>query len=232
MNSITDLSPPAAAPATASTWVPSFPRGLLRNIVIDMALPWVALQLLTRLWGMPDVSAFALAALIPAGSLLVHWRRRRRVDFIGLAVIVTLLGAVILALALNDIRYAMLKPAVGAALFAGACLGSLGRKAPLMYFFARQVTAGDDPVKLAAWAERLDNSAGFRRAMRVLTVVWGLAMLGKAAIWAGAAVLLPPSAGLVLGPVLSIGLLCALMAWTIAFARRGAARLAAAEANA
>ena len=216
-----------AAADAASTWVPTFPRGLLRNLAVDMALPWIALQLLTRVWGMSTVSAFAIAALFPAASMIANWRRSHRLDFIGLVVLITLIGAVVLALVTQDIRFALLKPAVGSAFFGAACLLSLGRRAPLMYFFARQVTAGNDPAKLAAWSARIDSSAGFRRAMRVLTLVWGLALLGKAALWTAAALLLPASAAIIIGPVLGIGLFGALMAWTIAFARRGAAQLAA-----
>jgi hypothetical protein len=231
MNSVADqpVSPMLIEPA--DTWVPSFPKGLVRSLFIDMAVPWIALQVLTRVWGLPDVAAFAVAALFPAGSMLVNWRRRRRVDSIGLVVLVTLTGAVILALIMHDIRYALLKPAVGAALFGLACLLTLGRKAPLMFFFARQVTAGDDPARLAAWNARLGNSGGFRHAMRLLTLVWGLALLGKAALWTAIVLLLPPSAAVVAAPVLGIGLFGALMAWTIAFARRGAARLAAGQAE-
>lgn len=221
--------PGAPAPSDASTWVPAFPRGLLRNVAIDMAMPWAALQLLTRVWGMSSVSALALAAIFPAASMLAGWRRQRRIDFIGLVVLVTLIGAVALALATQDIRFAVLKPAVAAALFGGACLVSLGRKTPLMFFLARQVTAGDDAAKHSAWTARLDSSPGFRQAMRVLTLVWGLALLTKAGLWAAAALFLTADAMVIVAPVLGLGLFAALMAWTIAFARRGAARIAAGE---
>ena len=99
-----------------------------------------------------------------------------------------------------------------------------------MFFFARQFTAGDDPAKTAAWNARVDI-AGFRRAMRVLTLVWGLAFLAKAALWTASALLLSPTAALLSGPAIGLGAFAALMTWTIAYARRGAARLAAAEAR-
>jgi hypothetical protein len=231
MNSVADEPGSAALTNTSSTWVPAFSNGLLRNLAIDMALPWVAIQVLTRVSGISSTSAFALAALFPAGSMIANWRRRRRIDYIGLAVAVTLVGAVALALVTQDIRFALLKPAIGAALFSMACLATLGRKAPLMFYFARQATAGDDPAKLAAWNAQLDSSPEFRRAMRLMTLVWGLALLAKAALWTAVALLLPAGAAIVAGPVLGIGLFIALMAWTITFARRGAARIAAANGD-
>ena len=222
------LPPSATVVRDTGTWTPRFPHGLLRNVVIDMALPWIALQVLTRAWGFSDVSAFALAATFPAASMVANWRRRRRVDYIGLVVVVTLLGSILLAVVTQDIRFALLKPAIAAAAFGVACLVTLGRHAPLMFYFARQITAGDDPAKIAAWNAHIDANPRFRRAMRVLTLVWGSAMMLKAAAWGGVALWLPPSAAVIAGPLLGIGLFVALIAWSIAYGRRGAARLAAA----
>jgi hypothetical protein len=224
------LTPPAAS-HDAGTWTPRFPRGLLRNIAVDMAFPWIALQVLTHAWGFSDVSAFALAAIFPAASLLANWRRRRHVDYIGLVAVVVLLGGVFLALITHDIRFALLKPAIAAAAFGIACLATLGRRRPLMFYFARQLTAGDDAAKIAAWDARLDTSTGFRRAMRVLTLVWGMALMIKAAAWTVVALWLPPGAAIVVGPLLGIGLFLALITWSIAYGRRGAARLAASAAS-
>lgn len=224
MNSVIDDDAYPAPTNAAATFVPSFPKGLLRNLTIDLALPWIAVQLLPQLLGVSGLGALALAALFPAASVLVHWRRRWRADVIGVTVLVTLLCGIALALVTQDIRFALLKPAIGAALFGLVCLATLPRKAPLMFFFARQFTAGNDAAKYAAWTARLE-SAGFRRGMRVLTTVWGLAALAKAALWTGIVLYLPPSAAMVAGPLLGVGAFAALMVWTIAFARRGAARI-------
>jgi intracellular septation protein A len=226
MKSVADVE--LGSPAPHSIFVPAFPQGLLRNVAIDMAMPWIAIQLLTRTLGISSPMAVALAALFPAASMLVNWWRRHRVDFIGLVVLVMLIGSGALVLITQDIRFVLLKPVAGAAVFGVACLATLGRQAPLMFFLARQVTAGDDPEKLAAWTARLSD-AGFRRAMQVLTLVWGLAFIAKAALWTLAVLLLPPNAALLAAPVFGISIFTALMAWTIAFARRGAARLAAAQ---
>jgi hypothetical protein len=219
---------PLAASLPASTWVPAFPTGLLRNLAIDMAMPWLAIQLLTRLWGVPGPIAVSAAALFPAAALLANWLRRRSIDYIALLVLATLSGGIIVALVTHDLRFVMLKPVLGAAAFGLACLLSLGRRAPLMFYFARQTTAGDDTAKIAAWTAQLANPQ-FRRAMQLLTVVWGLAFLGKAMLWTGIALTLPPETALFLVPVLGIASLVALMTWTIAFARRGAAQIAAAN---
>ena len=213
------------------TFVPAFPRGMLRNLAIDMAMPWIAVQLLTRFWGFSIVPAIAIAAVFPAASIMIGALRRRRLDFIGALVLVTLAGrrGPVARHARRPLR-ADAGRAGRDTVCASRCLVSLPARRPLMFFFARQFTAGDDPAKIAAWNARVDI-AGFRRAMRVLTLVWGLAFLAKAALWTASALLLSPTAALLSGPAIGLGAFAALMAWTIAYARRGAARLAAAEAR-
>ena len=218
----------AAAIDGPSPFVPSFPRGLLFTLALDIALPWIAVQVLTHRFGFSDLAAVALAALFPAASVIANGVRRRRLDVIGLIVLITLVGGLAVAFVTADVRFALMRAVPGATLFGLACLLSLGRRAPLMFFVARQFTAGADPAKAAAWTARLD-SAGFRRAMRVLTVVWGLAFLAKAALWTAVALVLPTGAAVLTGPVIGFGTFAVLMAWTIAYARRGAARLAAAN---
>lgn len=218
---------PTRAQAAENIFVPSFPRGVVRTLALDVVLPWLAVQFLTRALGFSDLTAVAVAAAFPAASVAGAALRRRRVELIGVMVLVVLLSGLAAAFAMHDVRYLSMRAVPGAVLIGAACLASLMTRAPLMFFVARQFTAGDDPQKLAAWTERLENSGDFRRAMRVLTAVWGIAFLAKAALWTAAALLLPTAAALLTGPAIGFGAFALLMAWTVAYARRGAARIAA-----
>ncbi len=211
----------ASADSNPSTFVPRFPSGLARNLAIDMLLPWLAVQLLSHRAGWSAPAAIAVAALFPAASITINAVRRRRLEWIGLVVLVTLAGAVGVVLLTGDVRMALLKAVPGAALFGLACLLSLPARRPLMFFVARQFTAGDDPAKLTAWNARVD-SAGFRRGMRLLTLVWGTAFLVKSAMWAACAYFLPLELALIAIPAIGFAVLGALFAWTIAYARRRA----------
>jgi len=202
----------------------SSPSGLVRNLVVDAALPWLAVQLLERGWGVATVPAFAAAALFPLASVVLSWARYRRPEFIGIAVLVTILTGITTALVTDDVRFAVLKAAPAFGLFGLAALASLSRRRPLMFFVSRHFTAGGDDVKATAWTARLEN-AGFRRSMRLLTIVWGTACLAEAMLGIAAAFLLPPGTALVVEPVLGIGTVAALLAWTTAYARRRAARV-------
>ena len=197
---------------------PALPRPL-RTIAVDVLLPWLAVQLLLRFAHFSIVPALAIVAVFPAASVVRSRIRQRHVDFIGLAVFVTILGGIAVALLFHDPRFAVLKGAPGFALFGIACLISLTRKRPLMFYVARQFNAAGDKAKAAAWTARLENPR-FRQAMRLLTLVWGVALLIEAPLGIAAALLLPPTTAMVVEPMLGVGMISALLAWTFAFARR------------
>jgi hypothetical protein len=202
----------------------------LRGLAADVALPWIALQLLERVWNVPVVPALAVASLFPALSIVLSWIWHRRLDVIGMAVLLTMLGGIAVALMINDPRFAVLKAAPGFGLFGIACLLSLTRARPLMFFVGRQWSAGGDPATAAAWTARLKNP-GFRRSMRMLTIVWGTACLVEAALGIATAFALPTGTALVLEPVLGVGTVTGLLAWTLAYARRRSARVSAADSS-
>jgi hypothetical protein len=207
---------------------PSFDR-LRRNLLLDVALPWITVQILER-YGIPAIPALAAAAAFPLASILVSWRRQRRADIIGISVIITILGGITVSILSDDVRFALVKAAPAFALFGLACLLSLPAARPLMFFVSRSVVAGGDPVKIAEWNARVATPS-FRRTMRWITAVWGVAALAEATLGITAALLLPVSAALIVEPLLAIGTVLALLAWTRAFARVRRARAAAEPAS-
>jgi hypothetical protein len=125
-----------------------------------------------------------------------------------------------LALSVDDVRFAAVKAAPAFGLFGAACLlSSLGSR-PLMFFVARHFNTDGDAAKIAEWNARLRSTAGFRRAMSRLTMVWGITCLAESVLGTTAAFLLPPHTAVVVEPVLGIGTVAVLLAWTASYARR------------
>jgi hypothetical protein len=196
-------------------------RGLAANLAVDVAMPWLTVQVLDRVWHMPTVPAFAIAALFPVAAVLCAWTLRHRVDVIAIVVLVTILGGITIALLTDDVRYVLVKAAPGFGLFGAACLVSLAAQAPLMFYVARQFNTAGDPAKVASFTARLDVPR-FRNAMRFITIVWGIACLIEAAAGISAAFLLRPEMALIVEPILGLGTVALLLTWTFRFARRSA----------
>jgi hypothetical protein len=197
---------------------PDVPRpSALRSLVLDIALPWVTVQILERN-GVPVIAALAAAAVFPALSILVSWLKERRSDVFGIAVLVTIASGITVSLLTADPRFAVVKAAPAFALFGLACLASLPAARPLMFFVARSSIARGDPAIIASWNARIATPP-FRRVMQRITLVWGIAALAEAMLGLTLAFRLPSETALVIEPLLALGTVFVLLAWTRAFAR-------------
>lgn len=222
--------PHSALPSRAALSSPNR-QALVRNIGINVVLPWLTVQLLTHSWGIETVPAFAAASLFPIGQIVASWVHYRRLEVIGLAALFAILTNIAIAFATNDVRFALLKGSPAFGLFGLACFVSLRGRRPLMFFVSRYFAAGGDDAKAAAWTARLAQD-GFRRSMRRLTVIWGTACVVEAALCVCAAFLLLPDIAVVVEPVLGIGTITGLLAWTTVYVQRRGARLPAPTARA
>jgi hypothetical protein len=202
--------------------------GLRRSLILDVVLPWVTVQILERN-GIPVIPALTIAAAFPLLSIVVSWIRDRRTDIFGIAVLVTIVSGIAVSIATKDPHFAVVKAAPAFALFGLACLLSLPASRPLMFFVSRSFVARGDPVEIASWNARIATPR-FRRSMQSITAVWGIAALAEATLGITLAFRLPSETALIVEPLLAIGTVFALIAWTQAFAR--ARRLAASDPQA
>jgi len=107
-------------------------------------------------------------------------------------------------------------------------LASLFGARPIIFSLGRQFTVGNDPAAQAAWKARWSNNAGFRRVMRLMTVVWGGGLLLEAVFRVIAAFTLSVAAASIVSPVLQVATIGGLVVWTSAYARIIRRRIAAA----
>src|SRR6202162_724454 len=136
-------------------------RFLGRSLFVDVALPWLTVRILEA-YGVPTVWALAAAALFPGASTLFSWIYGRRVEAIGIAVFVTILLGIAMALISDEVRFGLVKAAPAFGLCGLACLRSLLRPRPLMFFVARHFQTAGDPARAAEWNARM-GGAGFRQ---------------------------------------------------------------------
>ena len=186
--------------------------------MFDIAGPLVVYQIL-RGNGHSQVSSLIISGTFPALGVLLTIIRDRRLDVIGALVLAGIAIGVGLGLATHNTKLVLLKGALPTTIFALALLGSLLAPRPLMFHFAQE-SMGRDTPKGRDFADRWQYP-GFRHAFRLMTVVWGVTYLAVAATHI--AIVETQSAGtaLSISKVLPYPVLAILIAWTVAYAKRG-----------
>jgi len=198
--------------ATRQSRAPLFGASLLLNAVA----PFVIYQVLSR-FGVPTLTALALTSVFPLGGLLVGWARNRRLDGIGLVTVVVIAIGLAASVVSHDRRLYLVNVSFSTGAFGAVCLASLGLSRPLMFYLGRQLSSGDDPMRLAEY-DGFWRLTRFRRSLRVITLTWGLAYLVEAATRALIAWTLPAGIVLIASPLLAYGVVGLLLSWTMAYA--------------
>ena len=215
------LPQPVVEPAGDAPAVTSVDRGRLVSLakiaVFDLVGPLVTYSML-RSAGMSTVGALILSGVVPALGVLLGVARHRRVDVVGVLVLVGIAVGTVLGLASGSARLVLLEGSVPTAVFGAVCIGSLWTARPLMYRFAIEFIGADTPNG-RDFADKW-RYIGFRHAFRVTTVVWGVAYLAEAI----ARVLIVEStstgSALMLSKAMPYGVAAVLAVWNVTYARR------------
>jgi hypothetical protein len=203
-------------------------QALTMTAVFDIAGPLVAYSLL-RSAGQSEVSALILSGAFPALGVAIGLVRHRRVDTIGVLVLVGIVVGTILGVLSGSPRMVLLDGSVPTAVFGLLCLASLWSRRPLIYRFALEFV-GADTSKGRDFEARWRHP-GFRHAFRLFTVVWGVVYLAEAAARVIIVETTATATALTVSKVMPYAVAALLIGWMVAYgrrARREGERLAAA----
>ncbi|MGH3254560.1 MAG: VC0807 family protein [Streptosporangiaceae bacterium] len=154
-------------------------RSIAMIVIFDVAGPLVAYKVL-RSEGLTPVTALLASGVFPALGLAIRAVWHRRLDVVGAVVLAGIIVGTVLGLVSHSARLVLVEGSVPTAVFAVACLASLGAQRPLVYSLALEFV-GPDTAKgqemVLFW-----HHEGFRRSFRVITAVWGAAFLLEAAL--------------------------------------------------
>lgn len=241
-------TPDTAASATSAAGTPpigggpSMDRGaMMRSLALSMFFDVgisIAAFVLAKNAGASDAVAYLISSVGPILGLGVEFMRHRRLDAVGVAVLVIIVSSLAVSLiGSTDERVLLLKDAAITGALGLVILASLTPlfRRPLMFYMGRKFgTDGTD--ESVAYFESLWQYPGFRHSQRLITGVWGAGFTIEAIAKAGWVMLLPFRTAYVLNQIVPLLLTFALMGWTIAYvkrsAARGQARMAAAQADA
>lgn len=167
-----------------------------------------------------DAHALMIAGVPAAVWVVFHWVRRRQLDPIGAIVLLGLIAGIVASVLLGGNTFVLkIRDTVFTALLGVVFLVSLTWRRPAIFYVARNLSAGNDEQKLAAYDD-LWELPTVPRVFRILTVLWGVGLGLEAAGRITLAASLRTGPFLAVAPVWTAVVLGSLFAFTVWYSRR------------
>ena len=189
---------------------------LIRDIGINAGLPYASYLLLSH-EGVPTVQALAVGAIFPASAVIVGFIRERRVQTIGMIVLVATSASILAALYFTSPFLALAKGSMFSVAFALLLLGSLFGRRPLVFHLA---ALSQDPADRVQAEKLWRTEPRYRRLMRHITAVWAGAFLVEGTLRLLLIPLMPIALFLPVSEAMALGCVGLMVAWTWRYASR------------
>ncbi len=201
---------------------------LATELVVNFVLPYVIYDQAKPALG--DVNALIASSGPPVVWSLVEFARRRRIDALSMLVLAGIVLSVLAVFGGGSVHLLQLREKLVTALIGMVFLGSAAIGRPLVYQLARAGMMRSKSSELAAFEALRDNTF-FRRSMTLMTLVWGIGLVGEAVLSCVLVYTISVREYLIVGPILGNASMGALGLWTFWYSRRqrrrGQARRAA-----
>lgn len=191
---------------TGTPGAPRLPR-LSRQVgglVFDIGGP-IALYYALRGAGVSSLAALGAGAVLPAFGVLWQLAVRHRVDMIGVVVLATIAGSLVISVLAHSPRFLLAKDGLITGIWGVWFLATLAARRPAAFLFARPLLEGRRVFAVTSWDALWAAEPRFRRIWGVATVWWGAGLLADAVIRVVMAYTLPvdvvPGLGGALYPV-------------------------------
>jgi hypothetical protein len=152
------------------------PFAVFLGYVVDVVAPMAAFFVLNWL-GVPPIWGLLLGSAIAIVSTTINTFRRRRIDRVGILVLMELAISIVLLFVWRDPRFLLAKPSLYTAIAGVYLIATSFRGKPLTYDGALQIGTRGDPVRASAFARCWERSSQFRKTLRIASLGWGLACL-------------------------------------------------------
>lgn len=204
---------------------------VILDIGLDAGVPtgcyWLSMAFISH----SEVIAILVASIFPTLKSVYGLLRRRTLDPISAVILLGLVVGLAVLFLGGGPKLLLIRESLFTAFFGLACLISLLCRRPLFFFFGRYAAAGSDPARLA-WYDGLWQQAGFRRMYRIITLVWGLVLVGEFALRLVLIYTVSPAMVLAISPVVLGGVSLLAGLWTAKSAARSGKALAPARTSA
>lgn len=202
------------------------------EMAVDAGIPLGCYRLSMTFLTRSQVIGLLLAGIFPLLKSLYGLKRRHGLDPVSVVIFLGLLLGLAAFLLGGGPKLLLLRESLFTGAFGLACLISIvfRSRRPLMFFFARFFAAGVDPPRRARF-DRLWQYPHFRHAQRIITLVWGLVLLGEFTLRVVLIYALSTARVLTVSPIALGALSLLTVAWTFGYAVRARKAGAAVRVN-
>ncbi|MFI1169658.1 VC0807 family protein [Streptomyces sp. NPDC020801] len=179
-------------------------RANLAPLLVDVAVPVGGYYLLKNGFGMSTLAALGWSSVVPAVRTGWGAVKERKVNALAALILFVNVVGLLLSLVSGDPRLMLAKDSgVSSAIGVGILVSvALGR--PMMTAAMKPWLVKGDAAREAAWARLVAGSAGFRRAEKVFSLVWGVVLLAECVVRVVGAYTLPVDTMVWLGTVIMV----------------------------
>ncbi|WML39947.1 VC0807 family protein [Neobacillus sp. OS1-2] len=149
------------------------------SLVINGALPVVVYNLLTNYYS--SFVSLLVATLIPLADNLYHVIKYKKADAFGLFMLSGFLLSLLAFVLGGNERLILLRESMVTGLLGLIFIASLFFSKPLIYHFAIKFSATDASEQKSKFKKNWEIPY-FRTVLRIMTAIWGIALLGEAIV--------------------------------------------------
>jgi hypothetical protein len=199
--------------------VPSL-RMLAPNLLVAGVFPIVGYALL-RPHVSSDAVALAIVLVFPVVEIIVERLRRGRFDPIGIIALIGITLGLIGAIVFNgDATLLKVRESLLTGVFGIVCLVSLAAPRPAMFYMGRLFATGGDAEQIAEF-NAIWALPTVPRRFRIVTLVWGVGLVGEAVFRTVLALSIPTETFLVVSQIVNWTVLGGLLWFSFAANRAG-----------
>ncbi len=197
-------------------------RGFFLTAVIDGGLAYLIYVLLTPHFPANSIYPLLLASFAPILGNIYSLVRNHHLDFLGILVLLGIAFSVITALVTGDQKLLLIRESFITSGYGLACFVSLlFFPRPLMFVLMRHFITGNDSERVRGFNARW-NYPPFRRFQRIVTLVWGIGLIGEFIIRLVLIYTLAVAQVLAISPIILDVITVLLILWTMQYGRQNA----------
>jgi hypothetical protein len=197
-------------------------QSVIVSILINGLVPVVVYNIL-----LDHFSSFVsllLATLVPLLDNLYHIVRHRKADAFGLFMLTAFVLSLLAFLLGGNEKLILMRESLVTGILGLIFIGSLFYSKPLIYHFAIRFSSNDESEQKGKFANNWEYSY-FRFVIRLMTAVWGIALLAEAVIKTILVYELSISAFLAVSQIIFYSVLGVTILWTVIYRRYAKTRL-------